>query len=163
MQVDMIVDESPSVGDGKIIEENPTKRDNGEKIGIKRARIGYGDKVCYHYHKRGHIQYTCNKLKRDLRKLKLLKEMKKTTMEVGDADNLKGKKIEIPFEKDDVLPSIGNMGLVLNAKCDVVNGDSCDWVFDSIKSYYICRNKRLFTRVMACEYERVTLPRVRNL
>ena len=55
MRVHMIVDESPSTGEGKIIEENPSKRNNGEKIEIKRARIGYGDKVCYHCHKRDHI------------------------------------------------------------------------------------------------------------
>ena len=75
------------------------QRENQEKIEIKRARINYGDKVCYHCHKRGHIQYTCDKLKKELRSLKLLKEMKKPTIEVGDGKKLKGKKREAPFEK----------------------------------------------------------------
>ena len=43
---------------------------------------------------RGHIQYTCNKLKKDLQSLKLLK---KPTREVGDGKKLKGKKSEVPF------------------------------------------------------------------
>ena len=42
---------------------------------------------------------------------------------------------------------------MLLAKCD--NGD---WVFNFTHSYHICRDKRLFTRVMACEHEWVTLP-----
>ena len=35
MEVLMIVDESPSIGDGKIISENPSKKDIREKTGIK--------------------------------------------------------------------------------------------------------------------------------
>ena len=31
-------------------------------------------------------------------------------------------------------------------------------MFDSVHSYHICRDKSLFTRVIACEHERVTLP-----
>ena len=46
----------------------------------------------------------------------LLKELKKPTMEVADDDELKGKKIEISFEKDDVLQSICYQGLMLKAK-----------------------------------------------
>ena len=69
------------------------------KIGIKKARVEYGDRVCFHCHKRGHIQYTCNKLKKDLRSLDLLREMKKPTMEVGDGGKLKGKKRDVPLEK----------------------------------------------------------------
>ena len=96
MRVGMKVDDTPSLGDGKVIERNPSKE---KKIGIKKARVRYGDKVYYHCHKRGHIQYTCNKLKKDLRSLKLLKEIKKPTMEIGDGEKLKGKKSEAPFEK----------------------------------------------------------------
>ena len=59
----MIDNEIPSIGNGKIMMENPLKRDIGEKTWIKRGRIGYKDKVCYHCHKRGHILYTCNKWK----------------------------------------------------------------------------------------------------
>lgn len=36
--------------------------------------------------------------------------------------------------------------------------DDGDWVLDSVHSYHICRVKSLFTRVMACEHERVTFP-----
>ena len=67
----------------------------------------------------------------------LLKEMKKPTMEVTYDDELKGKKIEIPFEKDYVLPHIGDKSFMLKEKCDVDNGD---WVFDSVHTYHICRN-----------------------
>ena len=31
-------------------------------------------------------------------------------------------------------------------------------MFNSIHLYHICRDKSLFTRVMTCEHERVTLP-----
>ena len=40
-------------------------------------------------------------------------------------------------------------GHVQIAKCD----DDGDRVFDSIHPYHICREKNLFTRVMACEHE----------
>ena len=46
------------------------------------------------------------------------------------------------------------VGHVLLANCD----DDGDWVFDSVHPYHICRDESLFTRVMACEHERVTLP-----
>ena len=86
--------------------------------------------------------------------MKLLKEMKKSTIEFGDDEKLKGKKREIPFEKDDVLPNIVDKGLVMKANCDIND----DWVFDFVHSYHICRDKSLFSRVMACEDEMVTLP-----
>ena len=38
-------------------------------------------------------------MKKDLQSLKLLKEMKKPTMEVDDCEKLKEKKREVPFEK----------------------------------------------------------------
>ena len=60
MRIHMIVDESPSMGVGKIIDENPSNRYNREKTGIKRARIEYEDKVCFRFHNKDHIQYTCN-------------------------------------------------------------------------------------------------------
>ena len=90
--------------------------------------------------------------------MKLLKEMKKSTIEFGDDEKPKGKKREIPFEKDDVLPNIGDKGLMIKANCYVDKGhvllakydDDGDWVFDSVHSYHIYRDKSLFTRVMAC-------------
>ena len=77
--------------------------------------------MCYHCHKRGHIQHTCNKLKRDLRHLKLLKEMKKSTMEVGEDEKLKGKR-EVPFEKNDELLNIVDKGRVMKDNCEVDDG-----------------------------------------
>ena len=70
----------------------------------------------------------------------------KPTMEVGDDDEIKWKKREIPFDKDNVLPNICDKGFVMKANCDVDNGDNGDWVFDSVHSYHICRDKSLFTR-----------------
>ena len=125
--------------------------------------------MCYHFQKSGHIQYTCNKLKKDLRSLKLLKEMKKATMEVIDGEKLKGKKTEVPIEKvrkarilkkgvvkKSELPNLAmkaycyvDDGHVLLARCD----DDGDWVLDSVHTYHNCRNKSLFTRMMACEHE----------
>ena len=96
MGVGMKVDDTPSMEDGKVIERNPSKE---RKIEIMKARVEYGDRVCFHCHKIGHIHYTCKKLKKELRSLKLLREMKKPTMEVGDGEILKGKKWEVPFEK----------------------------------------------------------------
>ena len=55
MRVGMKVDDIPSMGDGKVIERNLSKE---RKIGIKKARVEYGDRVCFHSHKRGRIQYT---------------------------------------------------------------------------------------------------------
>ena len=168
MRVGMKVDDTPSLGDGKVIE-----------IGIKKARVEYGDRVCFHCHKKGHIQYTCNKLKKDLRSLKLLREMKKPTMEVGDGEKRKGKKREVLFEKvrkaitlkkgvvvKGELPNLDEEGLVKKTKSNIEDGqvllakcdDDGDWVFDSVRPYRICRDKSLFTRVMACEHERVPLP-----
>ena len=134
MEVGMIVDWNPFIGDGKIIWRNTSKNGIKEKNGTKRARVGYGDMVCYHFQKSGHIQYTCNKLKKDLRSLKLLKEMKKATMEVSNRENLKGKKTEVPIEKvrkattlkkgvveKSELPNIDE-GLVKKAKSDVEDG-----------------------------------------
>ena len=175
MGVGMKFDDTPSMGDEKVIETNPSKE---RKIGINKARFEYGGRVCFHCHKRDHIQYTCNKLKNDLRSLKLLREMKKPTMEVGDGEKLKWKKREVLLEKlreattlvkgvakKKELPNI-NEGLVKKTKSNVEDGhvllaksdDNGDWVFDSVHPYHICRDKKLFTRVMACEHERVTLP-----
>ena len=56
-----------------------------------------------------------------------------------------------------MLPSIIDKDLMLKANCIVDNGDNIDWVFDSVHSYHIYRDKSYFTRVMACEHERVTL------
>ena len=103
---------------------------------------------------------------RDLRTLKILKEIRKPTTEVGYDEKLKGKKRESPFEKDDVLRNIIDKALVINTSCDVDDGhvlltkcdDDGDWLFDSVHSCHICRDKNLFTRVMACEHEKVTLP-----
>ena len=166
----MKVDDTPSMGDGKVIERNSSKE---RKIGIKKAWVEYGNRVCFHCHKRGHIQYTCNKLKKDLRSLKLLREMKKPTMKVGDGKKLKRKKMEVSFEKlreattlvkgvakKKELPNI-NEGLVKKAKSDVDDGhvllakcdDDGDWVLDSVHPYHIFRDKILFTRMMACEHE----------
>ena len=92
----MKVDDTLSMEDIKVIERNPSKE---RKIEMKKTRVEYGDRVYFHRHKRGHIQYTCNKLKKDLRSLKLLREMKKPTMEVGDQEKHKGNKREVPFEK----------------------------------------------------------------
>ena len=99
-------------------------------------------------------------------------------MKVGDGEKLKGKKREVPFEKlreattlmkgvakKKELPNIDE-GLVKKAKSDVEDGhvllakcdDDGDWMFDSVHPYHICKDKRLFTRVMACEHKRVTLP-----
>ena len=105
MKVSMIVDEISSIRVGKIIGKNPSKRNIREKTGMERAKIGYQDNVCYHCHKRCHIQYTYNKLKRDLQNLKLLKDMKKPITEVSDGEKLKGKKRLISFETNE-----GNVG-----------------------------------------------------
>ena len=99
-------------------------------------------------------------------------------MKVSDGEKLKGKKREVPFEKlreattlmkgvakKKELPNIDE-GLVKKAKSDVEDGhvllakcdDDGDWMFDSVHPYHICKDKRLFTRVMACEHKRVTLP-----
>ena len=108
-------------------------------------------------------------MKKDLRSLKLLKEMKKATMEVIDGEKLKGKKTEVPIEKvrkarilkkgvvkKSELPNLAmkaycyvDDGHVLLAKCD----DDGDWVLDSVHPYHIFRDKILFTRMMACEHE----------
>ena len=53
-----IVDENPSIRDGKIIEKNQSKNGIEEKIRVKRARMRYRDRMCYHCHKRVYIQYT---------------------------------------------------------------------------------------------------------
>ena len=37
---------------------------------------------------------------------------------------------------------------VLMAICDVDG----DWVFDFVHSCYICRDKKLFTRLITCDY-----------
>ena len=52
--------------------------------------MGYGAKVCNHCHKRGHIQYTCKKLKKDLQNLKL-SMVGNPTMEVENEEKLKEK------------------------------------------------------------------------
>ena len=96
MGVRIKVDDTSSMGDGKVIERTPSKE---RKIRIKKARVEYGDRVCFRCNKRGYIQYTCNKLKKHLRSLKLLRQMKKPTMNVGDGEKLKGMKREAPFEK----------------------------------------------------------------
>ena len=92
-------------------------------------------------------------------------------MEVGDDEKLKGKKREIPFEIDDVLPNIFDKDLVIKANCDVDDGhvvlvkcdDDGDWVFNSIHSYHICREKSLFTRVMAVSMRELPCLVVRKL
>ena len=61
-----------------------------EKTRVKKVRARYGDKVFYHFHKRGYIQYTCIKLEKDCRNWKLLKDMKKSIMECGDKKKLQG-------------------------------------------------------------------------
>ena len=111
-------------------------------------------------------------MKKDLRSLKLLWEMKKPAM------ILKGKKREVPFKKlreattlvkgDAKKKELSNTdeGLVKKTKGDIEENhvllakcdDVGDWVFDSIHPYHICRDNNLFTRVMAYEHERVTLP-----
>lgn len=50
---DKIVNENTSMGDGKIIEENPSKKGIEKKTEVNRVRVRYGDKVCYHCYKRG--------------------------------------------------------------------------------------------------------------
>ena len=106
--------------------------------------------------------------------MKLLREMKKPTMEVGDGEQLKGKKRKVPFEKvkkettlkkwvleKGELPNLDDEGLVKKTKNNVEDGhvllakcdDDGDWVFDSVHPYHICRDKKLFTRVMTCEHE----------
>lgn len=42
-----IIDDFPSINEGKVIEEILSKEGIGEKIGVKRTRIGYWDKVCF--------------------------------------------------------------------------------------------------------------------
>ena len=96
------------------------KRILERKSGLRGQELGMG--IRCHFHKRGHIQYTYNKLKRDLQNLKLLKEMKRPTTEVGDDEKLKRNRREIPFENDDVLSNIVDKGLVMKANCDVDNG-----------------------------------------
>src|SRR5688572_5828803 len=131
MGVGMKVDDTSSLGDGRVIDRNPSKR---RENGVKKERVDYGDRVCFHCHKRGHIQYTCNKLKKNLKSLKLLREMKKPTMEVGDGEKLKGKKRVLPLEKmkkattlkkgvakKKELPNL-DVGLVKKTKSDDENG-----------------------------------------
>ena len=52
--VGMKVDDTPSKGDGKVIERNSSKQ---SKIRIKKAGVKYGNRVCFHCQKRGHIHY----------------------------------------------------------------------------------------------------------
>ena len=86
-----------------------------ERNQSQESMIGYRNKVCYHSN-RDHIQYTCNKLKKDLQKLKLLKKMKQPTMKVSDRDKLKGKNKEVTIVKDrrrTMQPSLHLVSLVL--------------------------------------------------
>ena len=53
--------------------------------------------------------------------MKLLKEMKKSTMEVGEDEKLKGKR-EVPFEKNDELLNIVDKGRVMKDNCEVDDG-----------------------------------------
>ena len=59
MGVGMKVDDTPSMGKEKVIERNPSKE---RAIGINKVKVEYGDRACFHCHKRGYVQYTCNKL-----------------------------------------------------------------------------------------------------
>lgn len=54
----------------------------------------------------------------------------------------------------------------MKIKCNVYDGhvllakhnDDGDWVFDLVYSFYNYRDESLFTRLMACKHESVTLP-----
>ena len=54
MKVGLKVDDTPSMRDGKVIERNSSKQ---SKIRIKKAGVKYGNRVCFHCQKRGHIHY----------------------------------------------------------------------------------------------------------
>ena len=69
-------------------------------------------------------------------------------MKGGNFEKLKRNKRKIPFEIDDLFPNFIDKGLVMKANCDVDDDHvlfaNCygDWVFHSVHSYNICRDKK---------------------